>query len=427
MPRLKPLRTLLNLYLTILPIVVLGAGDYSLVVSGYDWGPGANKVILHLDQPRDQINPADFSVAVQRSTPIRKLQPAEAKGYREIVHAYISDGKGQPSDRSQFATLVLSVAPNAPLSSPMKYMVNPGSGNAWLDYSLTITHKPSGKLWTEEVKRIRPLVDDFNLDGVYAHEDETRLTYAWFEPQSGNLREGSVPVIIWLHGGGEGGTDPTLALMANRAANYASPEIQAIFQGAYVLVPQTPTRWMHATSGGVTWGQEDDIYHRPLIGLFREFLKSHPNADPSRIYVGGCSNGGYMSLKLLLENPDFFAAAFISAIAFRSEQLTDNQIQALSQLPIWFVHSADDRVTPPDVTVIPLYKRLKEAGADHVVLSYYDHVIDITGFFGGHGYRYNGHLSWIYHHANRCRLDYDGTPVLINGKPVTIMEWLASF
>jgi hypothetical protein len=65
------------------------------------------------------------------------------------------------------------------------------------------------------------------------------------------------------------------------------------------------------------------------------------------------------------------------------------------------------------------------AGAKNVHLSYYDHVTDITGFFGGDDYRYNGHWSWIYSHANDADFDFDGKPVIVNGRAVTIMEWMA--
>lgn len=417
--------TLFFLLFSLLPQVsAREPGTYTLVVSGYDWGPAANKVVLHLDRTPETVDPGDFSVAVERSMPDGVLPPELAHGSREVVHAYFSDRSGNPQASSRHLTLVLYVAPNRPLGSPMHYLGESGKGNVWLDYDLTITRTGTGEQWSREVDRIHPIVDGFHLDGVFEHENAIRLTYAWFEPEL--PPSGKAPLLIWLHGGGEGGTDPTIPLLANRAANYASPEIQAIFEGAYVLVPQTPTRWMHGISGDVTWGQEDDIYHRALIALFRDFLEQHPGIDPDRIYVGGCSNGGYMSLKLLLENPDYFAAAYISALAFRSESLSDEQVERIRHLPIWFVHSADDRVTPPGETVLPIYQRLREAGANRVHLSYYDHVIDITGFFGGKGYRYNGHFSWIYHHANRCRRDYDGSLVRIQGRPVTLMEWLAA-
>jgi hypothetical protein len=93
---------------------------------------------------------------------------------------------------------------------------------------------------------------------------------------------------------------------------------------------------------------------------------------------------------------------------------------------MWFVHAKDDMTTKPDETVVPLYHRLKQAGAKNVYFTYYDNVYDITGFYGGKDYRYNGHWSWIYSHANVARTDFDGTPVMLNGRPVTIMEWMAA-
>jgi hypothetical protein len=60
-----------------------------------------------------------------------------------------------------------------------------------------------------------------------------------------------------------------------------------------------------------------------------------------------------------------------------------------------------------------------------VYFTFYDHVNDITSFYGGEGFRYNGHWSWIYLHENKCRTDYDGSLVKVGGRPVNIMEWLS--
>ena len=182
---------------------------------------------------------------------------------------------------------------------------------------------------------------------------------------------------------------------------------------------------MQSASGEYTRGGENDIYNEALMALIRKFVADNPGVDSDRIYVGGCSNGGYMSLKLILEHPDFFAAGYISALAYHAEFLTDDQITSIKEVPIWFVHAADDRTTVPEETVLPTYQRLIDAGAEHVHLSYYDHVRDITGFFGGDDYHYNGHWSWIYSHANHADFDFDRSPVKIDDRPVTIMEWLS--
>jgi predicted peptidase len=183
---------------------------------------------------------------------------------------------------------------------------------------------------------------------------------------------------------------------------------------------------MHNAAGVMTHGQEDDVYNLALMALIRAHVTAHPGIDTTRIYVGGCSNGGYMALKLMLLQPDYFAAGFISALAYQSQYISDEQIKRIAPLPIWFVHSADDETTRPNLTVLPVYERLKAAGARNVHLSYHDHVVDITGFFGGDDYRYNGHWSWVYLHANQSRLDRDGSPVRLDGRPVSVMEWLSA-
>jgi predicted peptidase len=133
-----------------------------------------------------------------------------------------------------------------------------------------------------------------------------------------------------------------------------------------------------------------------------------------------------MSLKLILMHPEYFAAGYISALAYQSDYISDADIQRIKNVPIWFVHSKDDNTTKADLTVVPVYNRLKAAGAKNVFLSLYDHVTDVSGIVGGENFQYMGHWSWVYLHANKCTKDVDGSPVKVNGKPVTIMEWLAA-
>jgi predicted esterase len=399
-------------------------GEYRIVVEGYDWGAAVSRVILSLDETVTSADANDYTVAVTRHTECVALPPEQASGDRRVGHAYVSDPNGAFVAEGRHVTLVLGVAPHSVLGAPLQYVVNDKCrGNVWVDYDFSVTDTERGRVWNRKTGRISPLVDRFDLSGKFVHEDGTALTYASYAPDT--AREKS-PLLIWLHGGGEGGTDPSIPLLANRAANYASDEIQVLFDGAYVLVPQTPGAWMHNRKGEMTRGAEDDVYNAALIALIREYVATHPGVDPDRVFLGGCSNGGYMTLKLMLLHPDDFAAGFISSLAYGSEFISDEQIRSIAHLPIWFVHSADDTTTRPEQTVLPVYERLKAAGAQGVYLSYYDHVVDITGFFGGKDYRYPGHWSWIYLHANLCRRDRDGNPVRLDGRPVTIMEWLAA-
>ncbi len=399
-------------------------GSYTLVVEGFDWGPAVNKIVLGLEETVEAAPEGSFTVYATRSTDLAEIPAASASGERTVVSSYLSDAKGNRAETGSHLTLVLAVGPQMPLSSPFQYANNEKvRGNFWVDYQVSVTHLPSLRTWNQKNGQVLPLVDRFDLSGRYEYEPGKTMSYASYAPAA---RAGKQPLIIWLHGGGEGGTDPTIALLGNRAANYASDEIQQFFGGAYVLVPQAPTFWMNREGGGYTRGDAEDIYNAGLMALIRDFVAARPQIDPDRIYVGGCSNGGYMSLKLILRHPDYFAAGYISALAYQSEYLSDAQVRSIRKVPIWFIHAKDDPVTVPDKTVVPIYQRLKAAGARHVFFSYYDHVADITNLYGGDDFRYNGHWSWIYSHANKATRDYDGSPVLVDGRPATLMQWLAA-
>lgn len=395
-------------------------GGYGVVIEGYDWGPAVSKVILSMDEPVTSVNWSDYKVMVQRSSDCSTIPPGQVLGSRRVIGGYVSDADGTWKEEGSHVTLVLAVAPNQPIGSPIQYSQAEGCrGNNWIDYDMTIQDEAKGLVWNEEVNRVMPLIDRFDLSGSFTHE-EISMSYAVYSPED----DDESPLIIWLHGGGEGGTDPTIPLIANRAANYASDEIQAIFEGAHVLVPQSPTRWMDSGEGS-TSGQVDDIYYEAVKALIDDYISRNPDVDRDRIYVGGCSNGGYLAFKLIIEYPDFFAAAFPSALAYRGAYFTDEQVDRVKDVSVWFIHAKEDGTTVPEETVIPVYNKLKEAGASDVHFSFYDYVVDITGFFGGEGYHYPDHWSWIYSHANEARRDYDGSLVKLDGKPVTIMEWLA--
>ncbi len=395
------------------------SGTYKIVVEGFDWGAGVNKVILSLDDTTSKVNAAEYTVYASRKLSTGLIPDQENK--RDIVTAYVSDEKGEKVKTGKNITLVLSVGPQLPISSPFQYVRI--KGNVWVDYSLTIVHPKTGTVWDTSTGKIMPMIDQFDLTGKYTFSDKLTMSYATFTPK---VKKDKAPLIIWLHGGGEGGTDPTVPLLGNKAANYASEGIQAIFEGAYVLSPQCPGAWMHNAQGVGTQGKDNDIYNEGLMALIKDYVKANPGIDPSRIYVGGCSNGGYMALKLIFLHPDYFAAGYISALAYKSEYIPESDIQKIKNVPIWFVHSKDDRTTIPDITVVPVFDRLRKAGAKNVHFTYYDRVNDITNLYGGKGFEYNGHWSWVYLHENLPRTDLDGSLVRINGKPVTIMEWMAA-
>ena len=407
-----------------LAIPITGNGQdntYTIFIEGYDWGAAVSKVVIPYGESVKDVKVDQYEVMATRSSAFVSLEGEQASATRQVLMAYISDAESNHQERGTYVTLLLHVSPTCAICNPMQYARS--QGNHWVNYQLDIRDSKHEKKWNVEAARKMPLVDQFDMSGSFNYKDDLTLLYASYQPEDDGKK---APLIIWLHGGGEGGDDPTIPLLANRAANYASDEIQVYFGGAHVLVPQSPTFWMQNEKGDYTRGKDNDVYNEALMALIRKHVKENPNIDIDRIYVGGCSNGGYMSLKLILLYPEYFAAGFISALAYQSQFVSDEQIERIKDVPIWFVHSKDDQVTVPDETVVPIYHRLKKAGADNVYFSYYDHVTDITGVFGGDSFHYNGHWSWIYSHANKCMTDFDGSVVEIEDKPITIMEWMAA-
>lgn len=218
---------------------------------------------------------------------------------------------------------------------------------------------------------------------------------------------------------GEGGTDPTIPLAANKAVSFATEQTQSVFDGAYVLVPQAPTRWMEGFSGGA---DGTSVYEKSLKALIDSYVSKHPDIDANRIYIGGASNGGYMTMLMIRDYPGYFAAAYPVCEGLNDSLISDDDIQSIKQTPTWFVAAKNDTTLPVAINTVPTYNRLMGAGADNVHLSLFDDVHDLTGLYknsDGTPYQYNGHWSWIY--------VYNNVPELhINGKRTTIIEWMAS-
>ena len=133
------------------------------------------------------------------------------------------------------------------------------------------------------------------------------LSYGYYQPQV--TTSNKLPLIIWLHGAGEGGSDNDIVTLGNEVTALIDTPIQNYFkQGAWVLTPQAPTMWMDNGNGYTTDGSS--IYTENLMSLMDQFVKEHQEIDPNRIYIGGCSNGGFMTMNMIMNYPDYFAAAY---------------------------------------------------------------------------------------------------------------------
>ncbi|MBR1812401.1 MAG: FMN-binding protein [Lachnospiraceae bacterium] len=481
-------------------------GTQSVVIEGFDWGPGVTKTILALDQEIDpaRVKAEDFTVVESKEsfdwavlfsgfgapeeettaedgkeaekdaeetaaenaetvkeekteTEAAKEEPAKAADEKEnpaaeeaetkegeeagtteetegglpfghtvsdaprkVVKAYVCDEKGaEVKEASKYIALELFCDPNN--GSPYCYDIFSGMNTVCKVYDLTITLSEKSALATKDGAQVKsftvepacdlkkasvPQLEGVDLSGKFTGSDGKTLTYGSFEPkEDGELH----PLVIWLHGAGEGGTDPSIAILGNKVSALYGEEFQEVMGGAYVLTPQTPSFWLAYNEEG-SWNDNpgtDSIYLKTLMELIEDYVKNHKFVDPERIVVGGCSNGGYMTMDLILNYPDYFAAAFPICEAYLDSGITDEQIEGVKNLPIWFVYAENDTVVDPKVYEIPTIERMKKAGCD-VHTSIFKDVHDTTGLYKdekGEPYQYMGHWSWLYFFNNECEED----------------------
>ena len=104
-----------------------------------------------------------------------------------------------------------------------------------------------------------------------------------------------------------------------------------------------------------------------------------------------------MTMELLLRYPDFFAAGFPVCSAYEDRWISEDGLQNLLNVPIWFVHSELDTLCPPTKTTFPTVERLHAAGGKQFRLSrmttvYGDPLPDSVS---AEPQQYNPHFSWV--------------------------------
>lgn len=218
-----------------------------------------------------------------------------------------------------------------------------------------------------------------------------------------------------------------LPYTASHVTLLSEGKVQSHFDGgAWLLVPQCPTFWMD--EGVEQMGRSgESVYAAPLKALIDEFVAAHPDIDRRRIVIGGLSNGGFMTLRMLIDYPTFFSVGVGCCAPLYEERQTPEVVGALAQTPLWLVQSKDDFIVRARETVFPLYAKLSAAGAP-VHLTCYDHVEDLTGLYKderGNPRRSFGHGVWIHVFNDFCHTELDGRNVLLDGEPVSVWEWAA--
>ena len=421
---------------------------YYQVIRVTDFGPYVTKLVLGMPREvkADELKPELFSVYVeirnqagdQVEMPksfIQRDQFVPSRGYRPVTAAYPSDREGNPvPGASRFAALEMPYGPIWKCSSALAADFRSINGHECYtvnQYRVTLTGPLGegdgalgGLVFDRFAGAFNPQKDRF-LPGVSSHAT-LPIRYGYFVPKR---LDGKKPLIVFLHGAGEGGQDLPIAWSGNKVTELTEDWVQEKFGGAFVLVPQCDTMWLD--DGSHQYGDSGkSMYTEALKYLIDEFAARFPAViDPQRIYIGGDSNGGFMTMRMLMSYPDAFAAAFPICEAMVDSAVSDEDIQHLKEIPIWFTHAKNDPIVPPDRYVKPTYERIMAAGAKNCHFTFWDRIVELHGEFKnekGEPWEYMGHFAWIPMFNDDCRADYDGKPVAVDGKEVTLMDWLAA-
>lgn len=274
------------------------------------------------------------------------------------------------------------------------------------EINYTITQKvdiktKGGKTFKAGINRVKnprlvtPIIDNFKKL-TYKDSSGNNMKYRLFEPKKGNNNK--YPLVLFLHGSGERGSDNDIHMLANQGALVWADEKQQEKNPAYVLAPQAPV----TDQLSFYWAEEPN--YSTLMNLLNETINKY-DIDKNRIYVVGMSNGGIGTWNIIEKNPGLFAAAVpICGIADISSLKIDGQyqtlkyysaIKAIKDMPIWIFHAEDDPLI--DVRYSrDVVREIKELGGTSIKYTEYP-----AGTV-----RPVGHFSWVPALQNKEMIDW---------------------
>jgi len=148
-----------------------------------------------------------------------------------------------------------------------------------------------------------------------------KMGYLLFLPKDYDKSQDRWPLIMFLHGSGESGTN-----LAKVKAHGPPKLVESKPDFPFILVsPQSPGRGWNNTT---------------LMALLDDVMSKY-RVDPQRVYLTGLSMGGYGTWSLAAAHHERFAAIVpVSG----GGKITD--AKKLAALPIWVFHGAKDSTVP---------------------------------------------------------------------------------
>ena len=181
--------------------------------------------------------------------------------------------------------------------------------------------------------------------------------------------EKTYPLLIFLHGAGERGTDNTLQL-THGASLFVTEENRKDFS-VIVAFLQCPKDLYWATINSRNpfrfYKYRRSNPQLDLVEQWINWLEKNLPVAQHQVYLGGLSMGGMGTLELLARNPKKFAAAFSICGGGHPKRA-----RKLKHTPLWLFHGEVDAVVPYQFS-IDLYQALLQQNAPVQLTSYPDY------------------------------------------------------
>ena len=210
-------------------------------------------------------------------------------------------------------------------------------------------------------------VDDFQAR-VFTTADGHQLPYRLFVPANYDPAR-KYPVVLFLHGLGERGTDNRAQLEATAAPLvFVRPENQARWP-AFMVAPQCPPDelWSDLTSASPDYAPAAPNPTWPLaasVDLLQALGQEFAGIDAGRQIITGLSMGGSGTWDAITRYPGLFQKA-VPVCGVGDPALAP----AIAGLPLWTFHSADDPQMPVAKTRL-MVQALRQAGGAPLYTEY---------------------------------------------------------
>lgn len=170
------------------------------------------------------------------------------------------------------------------------------------------------------------------------------MPYRLFIPSGYNANT-SYPIVLYMHGAGERGTDNEQHIALIRGAKLWAETANQAAHPCFVLAPQCPAdkQWVNTNWSDGSYSIDKVPVSNELLMVkdIISSLKSEFNIDSTQMFITGLSMGGYATWDFILRYPKMFKAAI--PICGAGDPL---KVERIRKTPLRVFHSSDDPTVP---------------------------------------------------------------------------------